>query len=462
MNREKIYERLPLALQHAAISLYGGKLRLQRFGLEYLRHKQWLRKTDALSREELHRLQSEELVRFLRHVHQGSAYYRELWASTRWEDVRSATDLGRLPVVSKQQVRQNVERIRVGKGLLDISLHTGGTTGTPLEVTFMRADFERRMAMQDFHREKWGFFNGMRRATFSGRTMVTPGSRVFYRHNAALNQRLYSTFHLAEENLPSYIEDLDRFRPEMIDGFPTAITVIAEYMLRHGITLRHKPRVIWTTSETLYDVQREPIVRAFGCPAANFYASAEGAPFVVECPAGSLHHDLRSGVIEMPRSPDEGIVVTSFTTRRTPLVRYAIGDRIVPAADDSRCSCGSGNPLVKAVLGREQDYLVSPTRGRVGVGLVDIFKKTPSVFRRSQIVQRELGAVELLLVADNEAEARQFLPVLEVELRKRMGDEQRIEFRFVSDIPPERNGKYRYIKNLLAPSAPKEPRGAAS
>ncbi len=448
-----VYEVLPVSLQNAAISLFGWKLKLQRYGVEYRRHKQWLRHTDSLPRSELKRIQDAELRKFLTLVHEQSPFYRELWAGVDMSSIQTTEDLSRIAVLTKDDLRRQMSRIRCGRGRLDIHVHTGGTTGTPLEVVFDRTDMERRMAMLDFHREKWGFRNGMARATFSGRTVVSRGSSVFWRHNGAMNQRLYSTFHLANDNLSKYVEDLQRFQPAMIDGFPTAIARVANWMAERGIRLHDPPKLVSTTSETLYEVQRESIAKAFGCLVSNQYASAEGAPFIVQCPAGGMHYDLRSGVIEVQDNGE--ILITSFTTKRTPLVRYAIGDRVELLSGDGTCSCGSGAPLVRSVLGRGQEYLVSRERGPVAVGLVDIFKKTPSVFLRSQILQRELDVVELLLVATGTDGGQEYYPVLEAEIKKRMGDAVRVDFKVVSDIPCEANGKYLYIKNLL-PSAIRE------
>ena len=218
-------------------------------------------------------------------------------------------------------------------------------------------------------------------------------------------------------------------------------------MEQHGLSLESPPRVVFTTSEELYDFQRKTIESAFGCKAANQYASAEGAPFVVECPKGSLHYDLRSGVIELLPAGD--VLITSFTTHGTPLARYAIGDCIDFFDSERNCDCENNNPVVSAIHGRHQDYLISEERGIVAVGLVDIFKKVPSIFNMSQIVQRELNRVELFLVADDKQSAFAYFPVLESELRKRMGNSIKIDIYLVDNIASEKNGKYRYIKNML-------------
>ena len=242
-------------------------------------------------------------------------------------------------------------------------VRTGGTTGTPLRVVVTSPDFQERQARLAVFRERHGASLRMRRATFSGRVIVGSDGRPtrFWRHNWALNQRLYSSFHLRPEYLDRYIEDLEAFDPEWIDGFPSSIYAVAQHALDRGHVLSCRPVVAFSTSETLYDWQREAVREAFGCPMRNQYASAEGAPFVVECREGRLHADLRTGVFE--HTADGDLLVTSFTTSGTPLVRYAIGDRIELV--EGTCACGDRNPLVAGIYGREQDSILSPERGPV-------------------------------------------------------------------------------------------------
>src|SRR5205823_58106 len=60
---------------------------------------------------------------------------------------------------------------------------------------------------------------------------------------------------------------------------------------------------------------------------------------------------------EAPRSPGK-LLVTDLVNRAMPLVRYQIGDVVVPS--DRVCRCGRGLPLVERVEGREADYVLTP------------------------------------------------------------------------------------------------------
>src|SRR5690606_11712837 len=87
----------------------------------------------------------------------------------------------------------------------------------------------------------------------------------------------------------------------------------------------------------------------------NQYASSEGAPFIFECEQGKLHLELQSGVFEVMDannnpSPSGRLIVTSFTTEATPLIRYDIGDSISLESENISCNCGIHNPIVKEIL----------------------------------------------------------------------------------------------------------------
>jgi phenylacetate-CoA ligase len=188
---------------------------------------------------------------------------------------------------------------------------------------------------------------------------------------------LFSSYHLSPKNLCDYVGALNRFEPEIIDGYPSAIHIVADYILRTGTSLSFKTRAILVSAETVLPHQRQAIEKAFGAKLYNQYASSEGAPFISECAYGRLHVHPDSGVIEIidtngdPAAPGEmgQMVVTSFTTHIVPMLRFAMGDAAVPAPESAACPCGLQFPMVEAVVGRVDDVLYTPDRGFVGHGI---------------------------------------------------------------------------------------------
>src|SRR3546814_15711127 len=94
------------------------------------------------------------------------------------------------------------------------------------------------------------------------------------------------------------------------------------------------------------------------------------------------------------------ILVTSFTTRGTPLIRYRIGDRISLAPDDYRCPCGSCFPVVKHIDGRTADFIWSPENGKVNLGNISNSTKDAEGIICFQVVQDAPNAVNVAVMAN--------------------------------------------------------------
>ena len=453
MRMQSMYDMSPLWIQHLMVTGYGHQAKRRRYGPYYREHLAFLDKFDHFSREQQRSYQLQELLKLLRYVRERSPFYRDLYTDVDIDSLRDVTDLRRLPVVTKDMLRENIEQIvTISKRSAHVG-HTGGTTGMSLTVYNTTENGQQRMATLDHFKAKHGFINmRMKRATFSGKHIVPPGNRnpVFWRYNAAIRQMLYSTFHITDATCQCYIASLNRFRPEAIDGFVSSISEIADYILRHGIHLDFRPRVVFPTSETVTPRHRDLIERAFGCKVRDQYASSEGAPFVWECERGSLHYDLSTGVIENMDGSDE-VLVTSFTTYGTPLIRYRIGDCMTFTPDHEICPCGYASPLVRSIEGRVVDCLYATNGARVNMGnMANIVKNAPNSIIRAQFVQLEKQAITAKIVVDHNRYRTADGAQLASEMRHKFGADMRITVSVVDSIPRDASGKHSLIINEIA------------
>lgn len=448
---ERIYSLLPIWAQDVAITVMGARLALQRYGVEYWSYKRRLPGIYSLPLDDAMSLQLDLLKSFLIFAKRRSPFYAELYKGFDPTSLRSLGDLKALPVIDKETLRQNAERIYTVPRFLAIEGHTGGTTGKSLVVRFTRGDMQRRMAELDYFRERFGARHRMRRATFSGKHLIPDRDEqkhVFWRTNYVLNQRFYSTFHLTWGNMGYYVENLNSYRPEIIDGFTSCIVDICKYVASSGGSLHFRPIAVFPTSEPLFPDQRQIIREVLGVEPRDQYASSEGAPFIFECREGSLHYALHTGVIET--DSDGEALVTSFTTHGTPLIRYRIGDRIV--VGNRRCSCGWDTPVIEAIEGRAIDYLYSRERGRIySPNLANVVKQFPNSVIQTQFVQESPERIVVRLVVDKkrfdiESDAK---VVLE-QTRARLGRNIEVQVRVVDEIERAASGKTRFVVNETA------------
>lgn len=447
-----VYDRSPISFQHVMTTLSGYQRNRTRYGKTYRAYREWLTQFDTWSLAEKLNYQAGELRGFVHYAAAHSSFYRNLYASVDLSKLYGPDDLQILPSVGKEDLRARALDVYTVKRSRAVEGHTGGTTGKSLVVLMTRDDMMKRMAMLDHFKSRAGFeHRRMRRATFSGKHIVPPNSRhsVFWRYNHACRQMLYSTFHLTETNLERYVRSLNKFQPHAIDGFFTSMLDIANYIERHRIHLSFTPVAIFPTSETVTRSGRETLERVFQAKVYDQYASSEGAPFVTECQFGSLHVELASGVFENYSQTSDEILVTSFTTHGTPLIRYRIGDAMV-LNRKAGCPCGIQSPLVSSIEGRRDDYLLRADGAKINAGNVaNLFKNMPNALVKAQVVQEELDAVTILLVVDESRYRDEFDSTLRDEFMHKFGSRTRLTIRHVADIPREASGKHRLIKNAL-------------
>lgn len=392
----------------------------------------------------------ERLQELLHYAVNNSPFYAKLYQGIDIDSIHAISDLKKLPIVDKEMLRENIESVMtISEKEAEIS-HTGGTTGKSLTVRFTRDDQFQRMAMLDHFKSRVGFEHlKMRRATFNGKHIVPPNQKkkIFWRYNAACKQMIYSSFHLTEDNIGYYVESLNRLKPQAIDGFFTSICDVASYIERHKIQLSFYPIAIFPTSETLTAEGRTLIERVFHCKVFDQYASSEGAPFVTECPNQTLHMELASGVFEHLTEDETEVLVTSFTTHGTPLIRYRIGDRM-KFPSEKTCTCGLCGPIVDEIQGRRLDYLFTPSGAKINAGNVaNLLKNIPNAVIRAQFIQDKMDEITVLLEVEESRYGEKEEKLLRDEFLHKFGPEMKVNIELVDEMPRENSGKFRMIIN---------------
>lgn len=459
---ESAYPHLPVPIQETLVTLEGWRLRRIRYGGGFReRLKAVTSYAEERDGDELAAGQLASLKAFLAHAYTTSPHYKSAFDSRgiQPQDVSGISDLESFPVLEKDDLRSRGDLIR-SDATRDTHLYwsqTSGSTGKPITVGFTLSDVRLRFAYLARMYTRFGVDPLARSARFSGRTLF-PGAdtnRRFWRLNRAVDQLLLSSYHLKPENLDVYVDKIARFAPTIIDGYPSAIYILARHINRSKQVGRILPQVVVTTAETLEEYKREEISQAFGgCAVINQYASSEGAPFITQDEFGDLVVNTDTGVFECvrpgtcePAGPDEPgeLLVTSFTTHAFPLIRYRIGDTILRSED--RLARSWAMPVVDQILGRQEDILYTPYRGYVG-RLDPVFKKSPSTIVESQIVQTSPTSIVLKVVPDPTAgfELSQ-LEVVKAELWKRLGDVE-IDVELHESLPRGANGKLRAVVGL--------------
>ena len=450
--KEKIYDFSPWRIKNLLVSVFNLQNLVQRRTGNYRTYKKLHKKYESLDSNELASLQREKFKAFIHHLLEKSDFYKQRLQGISLAD--EINNLQSIPILEKDELRRNNHSIMTLPPSKGLSAFTGGTTGMPLKVVFTKDDFQERVAIIDNFRERYGYFYGKSKvAWFSGRKILSKQDekkKRFWRYDSVLRIRYYSTFHLSAKNKSYYIYDLSRFQPEYMSGFPSAMYDLAEYIESNGIESSLKIKAIFTTSETLLPYMRERMERVFKCKVYDQYASGEGAPFIYECSEGKMHYSLPSGIIEIVngnnRPSKEGeMLVTSFTSYGTPLLRYRIGDFGV--LSDTACSCGLKYPVFERIEGRSKDFIYSEQRGKLyNAQIGDIVKAEIRGMKNIQLIQETISKITLNMVT-TEGFKNEELELLISKLEDRVGTEMEIEVNQVDNLIREESGKVKLIIN---------------
>ena len=412
---------------------------------EFLDQSQWW------SAQDLREFQESELKRLLQLVYHHVPYYRGAMQvfQVKPKDVHSLEQLDVMPFVEKNMLRKRAFEFLSTKSLAP-ALHkcyTSGTTGTPLTVYRDLRNIGYEYAMLRRQKEWAGLADGERYATLKGEVLpdFCPRKNRYWQLNIAENKLVMSSFHLAQETAERYVEALDKYQPAAIDGYPSSIYTLAKMMLQRGITFPMK--AILTSSETLAPEQKTVIEQAFACKVFDYYGMAERVAAIHTCEHGHYHVVPEYSIVEFVRNGvlDDGlfeIVGTALNNNAMPLIRYRVGD--IAELTDETCTCGRAYPIIKGIVGRTDDSIITPS-GKVVGRLDHIFKGAHNLVQ-AQIYQPEQDRIILRVVPDSTFSKKDSEFVLE-KLSHRVGENIRFEIEQVPYIPRTSRGK---IKSVIS------------
>lgn len=449
-----LYRSVPL-LRPLMAGLYGYQLRWKRYGPNAERLVE-----EALDREswlpsEWEAWQKEQLARVLHHAATRVPYYRTMWAQRRRNGDTSSPELiENWPILEKDELRKNFrgfvcDQHRVKDSEVET---TSGTTGTPVTVVLGSRTVRAWYALCEARFRRWNGITRNSRWAMIGSQLVAPVEQShppFWVWNEGLKQLYMSAYHLTGDNLPAYLEAMDRYKVEYIWGHSSALHALASAALgrdQHFSRLR----IALSSSEPLTAKQRASIGAAFRCPVKETYGMSEMVAGASECENGRLHLWPEAGYYEvvegsLPVAPGVSgdLICTSFLNREMPLIRYRVGDRIALSKTPAGCACGRQLPVLASIDGRASDMLFTTSGRMITPTSMEIVFDVELPIREAQIVQESLHAVRVRYVPVGTRSAATE-KILTERVRARLGPVQ-VTVDAVPFIPRGANGKLRAV-----------------
>ena len=452
---QDLYNHSPYYVQTLLLNLFAAKVHKQRYGRQFKAVYSELDKTQYYSEQQIIEYQTKKFIDMVNHAYQTVPYYNKLFNThaINPSNIQSLDDAKLIPLLTKDDIKNNFNELISSKfKRKDLVMGgTSGTTGTPLKVLWDQNTCIYTNAV-DWRQKAWGGVNyGDKIAQLLGRPVVSTKreKKPFWQMDHIHNQLWMSSFHLSDENIAHYIEKLNAYKPAAIEGYPSTLYILAEYMNRNNIRLPMK--AAFSSSETLLPFQKEEITRAFSCDLFDFYGLAERVVFATECKYhDGKHLNFEYGYTEivdhdgnLVSEGEKGYLVsTSLQNYGMPILRYKTTD--VTQFMTGTCECGRHMPRIQDITTKAEDIVVTPEGKMISASILTHPFKMANGINKSQIIQEKIDHITLKLVTDERYNENEENSLLE-NLRYRIGTNVTLTIEQVNDIPRTASGKYRWV-----------------
>ena len=319
--------------------------------------------------DEMRAIQSEKLVKQVKHVYDNVAYYRDLMdkAGVKPEDIKSIDDLYKLPFLSKSDLRDAYPYGLLAKPIEDcVRIHsTSGTTGRRVVAFYTQHDID---LWEDCCARAITAAGGTKKDVCQvayGYGLFTGGSGL----HGGSHKVGCLTLPLSSGNTDRQVQFMTDLGATILCCTPSYAAYIGEYLKEQG----YKPEDIPLKAgifgaEPWTEEMRQGIEKTLGIKAYDIYGLTEtsGPGVAFECCEQTGMHvnedhfypeiiDPETGEV-LPEGEKGELVFTSLDKEAFPLLRYRTRDICVLSR--KKCSCGRTLIKMAKPMGRTDDMLI--------------------------------------------------------------------------------------------------------
>lgn len=323
---------------------------------------------ETMPLEELQKLQSERLVKQVKHVYDNVPYYRGKMdeMGIKPEDIKGIEDLHKLPFITKDDLRDQYPYGLVAVPLSDCVRiqSTSGTTGRRVVAFYTQEDLDvwedccARAIMaaggtkDDVCHVSYGY------GLFTGGPGLNGGS-----HRVGC-----LTLPMSSGNTERQIQFMTDLGSTILCCTPSYAAYLGEAINERGLKDQIKLKAGIFGAEAWTEEMRQEIQKSLGIKAYDIYGLTEisGPGVSFECEEQKGMHinedhfiaeiiDPETGEV-LPEGEKGELVFTCITKKAFPLMRYRTRDICVLTRE--KCSCGRTHVRMRKPMGRSDDMLI--------------------------------------------------------------------------------------------------------
>ncbi len=453
----KYYQKLPNPLMGFAGKVYSYIPTKLRYGRVFDYYYNLIPQSQYFNDLDKENYIKNQLKKTIDNAYYNTNYYKKVFDSIKLKP-ESFGDLDAfrtIPFTDKEILRNNKKDImnyNINKKNL-LYTTTGGTSGIPVEVFFIKGvERSREFAFMNRQWERVGYRFGDRVVVLRGTVVNNQSGSAWYKYEPIKNRLLLSNFDLTEKNIYKYVKRIKDFAPKYIHTYPSAISVIAKFILDNNLVLE-PINAVFCSSEQFYPGQRELIEEAFKTRVYSWYGHTESGTLAGECEYSNDYHifyeygytelvDEKGNIITEEGKIGE-IVCTSFEMLGFPIIRYRTGD--YAEYSDNKCKCGRNYTLIKNVKGRwTQEFIFTKDNSKISLTALNMHTDIFDNVYQYQFYQKVKGELILKIIPSNNYSQEDTHSILK-DFREKFRDKVHIEIQIVDKIQKTNSCKHKFL-----------------
>ena len=417
----------------------------------YWLYKTFLRQTDHWNQEKRRRYIFDRLKTTLIRAFEGTRFYRDKFNQVGFDprrDFKSPRDLGKVAILTKEDVRSHyAELIDRRFYVSSVEANTSGTTGEPMRMRLNEHYIAFDYACLFRH---WAQAGYTFRAPMAALRSYVPSSPAdpLWKVNIWQKTLYMSAYHLSPSNCDQYLEQILRFRPRYLRGYPSSLNILAEFAAPKREELGFV-QGLFTASETLLPGERDNIEHTFGKKLYDWYGMTEPVIVITETgDHGGMRVNWEYGYAEFLPSPElppneYRLIATGFHNPVMPFIRYDTGDIVrLPLQHDTDLYYDDSPPPIDSIAGRKDECIIMPDGRRLpSLNFYSVFRDFTDILK-FQIIQ--FGRAELLVkiaLRKDTPNTAALLKALRQQLLMRFGSEAALEIQVTEKFFTNADGK---------------------
>lgn len=392
----------------------------------------------TLNEKDLNSRNEKLFIRIFNLAYDKSPFYHKLYseAGIKKEDIKSIDDLKKLPIITKEIVKENADLMMTVPKWMLLPAYTSGSTGSPLKFYQSWQSIWKEKAYTYCARKRNGYVMGQPLVSLRGNL----DRRITHLKVHISNTLYLSSYNINKETIHLYYDLILKHNPIAIQGYPSSLYSLSLYLKDENLKLSIP--VCFTSSESLLDFQRTLIQQQLGTEIFDNYGMTEHTIYLQEDRSHKGYYELPGYSIN--EYVDDGEICTSLINSEFPLIRYKSTDIIetLENIDNERLR-------VKSIEGRKDDVIYCKD-GSFIQQLSFVLKGVDNV-KCTQMIQEKNGLLNIRVVPELDFSQKN-IEQIENNVHERIGKDN-IDFKIsiisLADIIYTKRGKFKYLINML-------------